>query len=216
MIPLNTTRSDPVYLFFDTETNGLPRSYDAPPSTTSDWPRIVTLAWLVAGADGKELRSEHALVKPDGWSISAETTAVHGITTERARAEGVPVERVIKRFAVPVWQCGAMIAHNFNFDHGVVGSEFLRAGLADPIAPKMSLCTMLSTVDVVRLPGKRAGSFKWPRLAELHRFLFDVDPPDQHDALGDVRSTAKCFFELRRRDLLPGFGDVVDAKGVGA
>jgi DNA polymerase III epsilon subunit-like protein len=211
-----------MYLFIDTETSGLPRSYDAPPSTSSNWPRLVTLAWLYADADGRELRSEHSLVKPDGWSISAETTAIHGITTERARAEGIPVARVLKRFAVPVWQCGAIIAHNFNFDHGVVGSEFLRAGLVDSIAPKLNLCTMLSSVDVVRLPPSakmlKAGftKFKSPRLAELHRFLFGDDPPNQHDAMGDTRTCAKCFFELRRRDLLPSIGDSATAAKGGA
>ena len=32
------------YLFFDTETTGLPRNYKAPSSDTRNWPRLVQLA----------------------------------------------------------------------------------------------------------------------------------------------------------------------------
>jgi len=33
-------------LFFDTETTGLPRDWNAPITQTNNWPRMVQLAWL--------------------------------------------------------------------------------------------------------------------------------------------------------------------------
>jgi DNA polymerase-3 subunit epsilon len=193
-----------VYLFFDTETAGLPANYDAPPSKGPNWPRLVTLAWVLTDSRGRELRSAHDLVRPDGWTISPETTVIHGITQEHAQKCGRSVWPILERFGRELYGCSAVLAHNYRFDSGVVGSEFMRQGCPDPFPPKLSLCTMLASVDVCRLPGKRAGTWKWPRLAELHRHLFGQEHSGQHDALADVRACSRCFFELRQRDLLPG------------
>ena len=46
----------------------------------------------------------------------------------------------------------------------------------------------------------KAGRAKNPRNDELHKVLFGHEPRGAlHDALLDVRVTAKNFFELRRR-----------------
>jgi len=37
-----------MYLFFDTETTGLPRNYKAPATDLANWPRLVQIAWLLA------------------------------------------------------------------------------------------------------------------------------------------------------------------------
>lgn len=205
-----------VYLFFDCETSGLPRSYDAPPSTGSNWPRLLTLGWVFTDARGVELRRDHAMIRPDGWSIEPEAERVHGISLERAMRDGARLDNVLRRLDAVLYQSSAVIAHNFNFDRCVVASEYLRQGRPDPFVGRLSLCTMLSSVDVCQIPGKArngVGSYKWPRLVELHLFLFGVEPADQHSALGDCRACMRCFFELRRRDLLPWFGS--SAKPVG-
>jgi len=35
-----------MYLFFDTETTGLPKNWKAPIEDLNNWPRLVQLAWL--------------------------------------------------------------------------------------------------------------------------------------------------------------------------
>ena len=35
-----------MYLFFDTETAGLPRNRKAPISNLKNWPRLVQIAWM--------------------------------------------------------------------------------------------------------------------------------------------------------------------------
>ena len=40
-----------MYLFFDTETTGLPRSWKAPITDSNNWPRLVQIAWLVFDLD---------------------------------------------------------------------------------------------------------------------------------------------------------------------
>ena len=46
-----------MYLFFDTETTGIPRNYKAPASDFKHWPRLVQIAWLVTDATGNEIAS---------------------------------------------------------------------------------------------------------------------------------------------------------------
>jgi hypothetical protein len=41
-----TTNLKIMYLFFDTETTGLPKNYKAPVTDLNNWPRLVQLAWL--------------------------------------------------------------------------------------------------------------------------------------------------------------------------
>ena len=38
-----------VYLFSDTETTGIPRNYNAPVSDLANWPRMIQIAWPLAG-----------------------------------------------------------------------------------------------------------------------------------------------------------------------
>ena len=68
------------YLFFDTETTGLPKDYKAPLADLNNWPRLVQLAYLLFDTDGNELSSGDFIIKPEGFSIPAEVSKVHGIT----------------------------------------------------------------------------------------------------------------------------------------
>ena len=72
------------------------------------------------------------------------------------------------------------IAHNLEFDEKVLGAEYLRAGLPDPLARMDRLCTMRASTDHCKLPGRRG--YKWPTLEELHRHLFDEPIEGSHDA----------------------------------
>lgn len=56
---------------------------------------------------------------------------------------------------------------------------------------------MKSSTDYCKLPGFY-GKYKWPKLHELYKKLFNEDMGAAHTALQDIRNTAKCFFELER------------------
>ena len=86
-----------------------------------------------------------------------------------------------------------------NFDLPVTASEMYRLGFQAQNKPQ-KICTMQSTTDICRLPGPYG--FKWPSLQELHKFLFGCDFEGAHDASDDVTATAKCFFELKKQNLL--------------
>ena len=83
------------YLFFDTETTGIPQDYKAPCTDTDNWPRLVQLGWILTDSRGNELRRGNRIVRPEGFEIPAAASDVHGITTERALAEGEPLRDVM-------------------------------------------------------------------------------------------------------------------------
>ena len=88
-----------MYLFFDTETTGLPKRWNAPVTDLENWPRLVQLAWIMYDDRGNMLESRDVIVKPEGFTIPPEASRVHGITTLVAREKGwsnLP-ERSMKR-----------------------------------------------------------------------------------------------------------------------
>jgi hypothetical protein len=67
--------------------------------------------------------------------------------------------------------------------------------------PKQVLCTMKSTVDFCKLEGNW-NRYKYPKLGELHKKLFDEYFMWAHDAMVDVGATLKCFLELNKKGIL--------------
>ena len=58
-----------MYLFFDTETAGLPRNRKAPVSDLNNWPRLVQIAWLLYDNSGSPVKSSDYIIKPEGFAI---------------------------------------------------------------------------------------------------------------------------------------------------
>ena len=183
-------------LFFDTETTGVPRNYKAPASDLKNWPRLVQIAWLLADDDGGEIESAEYIVKPEGFTIPAEAARIHGISTEMAIRDGLDIKSVLAEALMCLGKVSQLVGHNIDFDEKILGAELLRAGHPNCVETKQRLCTMRSATDYCRLPGPYG--YKWPKLEELHRKLFNQPLEGAHRALVDVRACAKCYFELRR------------------
>lgn len=190
-----------MYLFFDTETTGIPADHNAPASNTRNWPRLVQIAWLMVDEFGKELRSAEFIIRPDGFTIPAGAANVHGITTEIASRAGIPLKDAISHFSADLPRANVLVAHNIQFDERIVGAEFFRLGaVKNPLDGKSKICTMRTSTEFCRLPGPYG--YKWPTLEELHKKLFQTGFGGAHQALVDVRACAKCFFELQRKKVI--------------
>jgi DNA polymerase III epsilon subunit-like protein len=201
---------DKLILFLDTETNGLPKRWDLSPYAYPDnWPRLAELGWvaipsnqLVGGAD---YDVDSYLIKPDGWRMPAAVGAVNGISQQLLDSQGLPVRDVLQMLKQDFDDADFVVAHNVDFDRSVLGAELTRV-FGHKIAEERLravpwLCTMRKTADVCRIPGARG--WKWPRLEELHRFLFNEDSQHgQHRAEADVRTLVDCYRELRRREVV--------------
>lgn len=193
-------------LVFDTETTGLPVWHQ--PSEHPDQPRLVQLAMVALDSDLVEAASRSMIVRPDGWTIPADAAAIHGITTEMAMDEGVPLADVMDAFRDAVEQAGRLVAHNIKFDARIMRiqqfrlqaetlggaipeghefDDFVRAREAD------HYCTMMKAYPIMGLK-----SFKGASLGACVRHFFDEDLPGAHDALVDARACARVYRHLRR------------------
>ena len=187
--------SDRRLFFFDTETTGLPRDWNAPLRHLENWPRMVQLAWIFCDDAGNELASASRIIRPQGYVIPREAAKIHGITTERALEEGIPLVEALDEVLPHIEQATFAVAHNISFDEKILGAEFLRLERPTPFLKKPLYCTMKESTQFCALPGLYG--FKYPNLTELHRKLFKKAFADAHDALADVRACKAAYYELR-------------------
>lgn len=184
-----------MYLFFDVETTGLPRNWKRPVSDTFNWPRMVQLAWLVYDEQEQLTESHNYIIKPEGYEIPYESERVHGISTERAQAEGGDLKTILTQFSAAIRDAEYIVAHNINFDEKVVGAEFIRKSVNHQLFSSERYCTMQEGTFFCKIPGKY-GRYKWPSLMELHNKIFGKGFDNAHDALADTKACAACFFKL--------------------
>lgn len=187
-----------MYLFYDTETTGLPKNFRAPVSDSNNWPRLVQLAWAWFDEAGNEWDSHNHIIYPRDFIIPKEATSVHNISQEQAVAEGEDLERILKKFSEHLSRAKAVLGHNVEFDDNIVGAEFYRLEMPNALLDKKKICTMKNSVNVCKISNNRGG-YKWPNLTELHQHLFKTDFDNAHDALEDVMATARCFFALKKQ-----------------
>lgn len=189
-----------MYLFFDTETTGLPKSWQAPITDINNWPRLIQIAWVLSDQQGQRLAKHESIIKPKNFTIPIEASQVHGITTERAQQEGVPLNTALDQFLWALKQSKTLVAHNIKFDEKIIGAELIRQKINPNVLNINKICTMESATNYCQLPGPYG--YKWPRLSELHQKLFKQDFNNAHNALADVEAMVKCFFEMKKRGII--------------
>ena len=185
-----------MYLFFDTETTGLPRNWKAPVTDLNNWPRMVQIGWILCDNEGNRVECDDYIVRPENFTIPLESSRVHGITTERAMNEGVSLEKVLNHFNDLVERSSFIVAHNISFDEKIIGAEFLRKDIRSSFNNKRKLCTMKLSTDYCKIPGRYG--YKWPSLSELHIELFGEDFDEAHDASVNINATEKCFWKMKQ------------------
>ncbi|WP_417370279.1 DNA polymerase III subunit alpha [Gelidibacter japonicus] len=190
-----------MYLIFDTETTGLPKRWDAPISDTDNWPRCIQIAWQLHDGMGNCIEHQDYLVQPDGFNIPYDAEKIHGISTDLAQQQGVPLAEVLAKFNAALAKTKFVVGQNVGFDLNIMGAEFHREGVANNLQelPVLDTCTE-HTANLCQLPGGRYGRFKLPTLTELHEFLFNTPFAEAHNATADVEATTRCFLELIRRE----------------
>jgi DNA polymerase III epsilon subunit-like protein len=187
-------------MFLDVETTGLPRQRNASYTNIDNWPRIVSISWALHEADEAAVEHRYSVIKPNGFSIPADSARIHGITDEYARAHGRPIAGVLKQLNADLdrYHPSLAVAHNIDFDRNVLLAETLRAKQGSSLSELPWFCTMQATVDLCALP-RNGRSYKWPKLEELYHRLFGEALENAHDASVDVMACARCYFELKRR-----------------
>ncbi|MBT8185616.1 MAG: DNA polymerase III subunit alpha [Eudoraea sp.] len=193
-----------MYLIFDTETTGLPKRWDAPITDSDNWPRCIQIAWQLHDDMGNLLEHQDFLIRPDGFNIPYDAEQIHGISTALATQNGKPLQEVLAAFNEALSKSKFIVGQNVGFDINITGAEFHRLGINNNLQELgvLDTCTE-QTATLCQIPGGRGGKFKLPTLTELHEFLFNTPFDEAHNATADVEATARCFFELIRRNQYP-------------
>lgn len=155
---------------FDTETTGFPVRDGA----LEQQPYIVQFAAIVGEIDEnkeyRELERYDFLIKPR-IPIPFSSSQVHGIYDKDV--ENSPyIEDKIDDIMKILNGVDVVSGHNISFDEEIISYELDRLGRTGDYTPNQVVCTMKSSTQYCKLQG-RGVSFKPPRLAELHKFLFE-------------------------------------------
>ena len=170
---------------FDLETTGV--------STSGD--RIVTAYIGVLDENGSIVDEASWLADP-GIEIPAGATAVHGVTTERARAEGRDAREVTGEIVTALGALlGAgipVVAYNASFDLSMLRHEALRHGLEPIDAPR-------PIVDPLVIDKKVDTYRKGKRTLEIVAAHYGVELTDAHDASADAIAAGRIALALAER-----------------
>lgn len=182
------------YIVFDTETDAI--GLFRPPTQT-----LIQLAWIVLDSRLDPLKEKCSFVKG-----ATTLGAFHKIITMQNVNEGETAESVLSEFIKDVVEIahngGCLVAHNIEFDVGILLLAGERAGVdMMEMLRVRKFCTQKQTTEFCGKLPKRKGSFSFPTLADLHMKLFEMGFENAHDALGDTKATARCFRELERRHI---------------
>lgn len=184
--------------FFDCETTGVPAKGLKWDADFMQFPQVVQLAWSVGD------KEKSYIIKPDGYEIPEETTEIHGITTERAIAEGVPFAVVVDEFLTDAADAPLVCAHNIYFDTSMLkanvlrwcGREYYDAKAEDALHKGKRIDTMMKCIKFVGALFANGRPGKFPTLEELYNKLFPGEIFPAHDALEDIRALRRCVPEL--------------------
>jgi DNA polymerase III epsilon subunit-like protein len=175
------------YFFFDTETTGLIKNSKAP---ADQQPRITELFAMLCDEEGVELSNYNQLFNPQE-KLSAEITKITGLKDSDLRDKPLFKDQV-SDIQTLLDDADAVVGHNLSFDLAMVENEYKRAS-TEVKWPKRKICTIEQTMH---LKGHRLS------LTKLYELLFSEPFKGAHRAEYDVRAMARCFFELKRRDLI--------------
>jgi len=183
------------YLFFDTETTGLPR----PGEPLVNQPYMVQLGAMLTDESINELGGICLLVN-NGVDIPTDAQRVHGITPEQCAAFGVSLESALELFLELYEQADMVIGHNISFDMQIIEDQLERLGMS--IEWKGCYCTMKQGTAALQNLGMYRGQ-KWLKLTEAYQLITGTSIPGAgaHNAWTDVKACATVFNELRRRDV---------------
>jgi DNA polymerase III epsilon subunit-like protein len=185
-------------LFFDTETSDLYK-YKLPYNDPTQ-PWIVQLGFILSTQD-VIYQEGNLLIQANGRTISPGAQKVHGISVETAELAGLPQSTVLSMFHDFLLMADKIVCHNISFDANVllanVYHDYSNVLLEKLTNKDYQYCTMLKGTPLCKLPG-RYNSFKWPKLIELYKYLFNEEFEGAHDALADVRATRRCYYEMTK------------------
>ena len=198
-----------LHLVIDCESTGI-FNYDLPADAPGQ-PRVCQIGMIWVRDDLTEIASAERLIKPDGWTIGPEATAVNGLTQEMLEEAGEPIDRALTSYVDAIKQKHIIVGYNVAFDVKLMRGELRRAKLPDYFMATRTLDVMNGCRRMVDARTKE-GKKKPPSLEEACRH-FDVElEPTPHRALGGARATLHILRKMREQAQMPAYKDPYDRK----
>lgn len=179
-------------VFFDTETNGLPKKRNVDYNTPNMYPELVSIAWqkyeLKSSCEKICISNEYFIIKPDNYKIT-KGIEFHKITNEKAMKEGVSLKYALDKFKNDIQGAYVIAAHNLDFDKNVILSSFKHKLKYDVSFwdTEAEHCTMKFE--------QSEKSEKYIKLDDLYFKTFKKHPPiNAHNAIRDVEVLKDIFF----------------------
>ena len=206
-------------LFFDLETTGLPitkrgesgrnQYYDHKDNTKYNEARIVSIGWLyIKNYDKKTVDVKQAtevIRKPEDFK-EIKTTFIHGITYNQAVKDGVLFTDIMANtFGNALMECDYLVAHNCMFDAHILLNELYRnkcgiyeKKVVEMLDKNMVLCTGEYGKDICKMTmrSNKYTQYKMPKLKELYKYFYGVEPQLQHNAAADVITMALAAMKM--------------------
>ncbi len=180
---LKEHNKDYAFMVFDCETTGLPQNGPA---------YIIQLSWVLLDKDCNIVKEANYYIKPP-IPIPLEATDINHITNEDVETKGSPLDDVLIEFHVDALKSYRLVAHNFEFDSGMIDRECQRLNLAvRSISNMLHICTMEKGTKYCQIL-KANGQYKYPKLSELAEECKVQIPDNMHNSMTDVRVTARCL-----------------------
>ena len=193
-----------MYLFFDASALSMPAHWKAAVEDTYHWPRLVHLAWELVDKDSNIIETASKLIKPAGFEIPYSSTDWHGVDHDVAMEQGEEISDVLKAFAAVVRKAEYVVAFNMQFNEMIVGAEYFRANIPNPLVAAEKICLMRESTYFCKIPAP-GGRYKWPSLSQLFQKCFGHKFEGANEADKDVRAASMCFFKLLELDELDVF-----------
>lgn len=212
---------DQTIVVFDTETTGLPKSTIVNHETLHLWPHIVQFSYVMYNVDKLKIEKASDVVVniPENIVMTEETINLHKITNEVAHETTIQISNVLNEFIQDI-SCNnviAIVGHNISFDINMLKIELLRLIYNNDVKEKSifkkmfyeinytnkTFCTMRKSVDLCQIPAKRKDGtiyYKFPKLIELYKTLFEEEPQNLHNSFNDVLVTLRCYYKLVYKD----------------
>ena len=182
---------------YDLETTGLPK-----PGETRT-PGIIQVAALKYDFDGNEIGSFNERVNPEllpnEWEDGA--IKVTGIGPNNVQKEWPSFFSVARKFAHFVEGSKVLCGYNIiGFDDGILFNQLCRYGYEKHFPwPIRRIDVMDVSKAYNTMVGKKGN--KRPKLTEIYEQLFQEKMQNAHDALADVRGTARVLFKIGQPEI---------------
>ena len=182
---------EPKLLYLDVETNGIGKFR---PATQ----RMMQISWIYENNEYNYFINDVESVSPD---------VPHDISTSFCKERGEDFDNVYNIFHGHLENCDKVIAHNAEFDLGIISHELkvrkhdkykkYNKILKDLLESDDVICTMKNTTELCKIKFNNGSKgYKYPKLDELYTFLTGENCEEfgqLHDSLVDCKLLKACY-----------------------